>query len=42
MTDKFDIKNEVHIEMRQRIERGNGVVGMSTVKEGLDAFRASG
>ncbi|KAL9639097.1 MAG: hypothetical protein Q9204_001246 [Flavoplaca sp. TL-2023a] len=42
MTDKFDDKNEMHVEIRQRIERGNGVVGMSTVKEGLDAFRASG
>ncbi|KAL8885022.1 MAG: hypothetical protein Q9192_006718, partial [Flavoplaca navasiana] len=26
MTDKFDDKNEKHVEIRQRIERGNGVV----------------
>lgn len=42
MTGTFDDKNEVHVDIRQRIERGNGVVAMSTVKEGLEAFRASG
>ncbi|KAI4224887.1 MAG: hypothetical protein L6R36_004339 [Xanthoria steineri] len=42
MTDEFDSKNPKHVEIRQRIERGDGVVNMLSVKEGLEAFRGSG
>lgn len=42
MTDDFDPKNAKHVEIRQRIERGDGVVNMLSVKEGLEAFRGSG
>ena len=42
MTDDFDPKNPKHVEIRQRIERGDGVVNMLSVKEGLEAFRGSG
>ncbi|KAL8808870.1 MAG: hypothetical protein Q9223_003799 [Gallowayella weberi] len=42
MTEVFDAKNPVHVEIRQRIERGDGVVNLLTVKEGLEAFRKSG
>ena len=42
MTDDFDAKNAQHVEIRQRIERGDGVVNMLTVREGLEAFGGSG
>lgn len=42
MTDDFDPKIAKHVEIRQRIERGDGVVNMLSVKEGLEAFRGSG
>ncbi|KAL8670821.1 MAG: hypothetical protein Q9168_004657 [Polycauliona sp. 1 TL-2023] len=42
MTDKFDAQNREHVDIRHRIEGGNGVVNMLTEKEGLDAFKASG
>lgn len=42
MTDNFDPNNAKHVEIRQRIERGDGVVNMLSVKEGLEAFRESG
>ncbi|KAL8645613.1 MAG: hypothetical protein Q9226_007222, partial [Calogaya cf. arnoldii] len=41
MTDDFHAKNAKHVEIRQRIERGDGVVNMLSVREGLEAFGGS-
>lgn len=42
LTDKFDKLNPTHVNIRQRLERADGVTNLLTVPEGLAAFRASG
>lgn len=42
MTDKFDPKNPEHIDIRHRIERGNGIVNMRTIKEAIAEFKFAG
>lgn len=42
MTREFDETNAVHVEIRQRIEPGNGVTNMLTIPQGLQLFAASG
>lgn len=42
MTDKFDPHNAKHVEIRQRIERGDGIVNLKTTKEALEHFKFSG
>lgn len=42
MTRKFSPTNPLHVEIRQRIERGDGVVNMLTIPEGLESYKASG
>ena len=42
MTDKFDPKNLEHLDVRRRIERGNGVANMKTVKEAVSEFEFAG
>lgn len=42
MQHKFDDKNPKNVEIRQRIERGDGVTNLVTVAEGVNAFRTSG
>ncbi|THX50822.1 S-adenosyl-L-methionine-dependent methyltransferase [Aureobasidium pullulans] len=42
MTDKFDPKNEHHIDIRRRIERGNGIANMKTTAEALEEFKFAG
>ena len=42
LTDKFSPENPHHVDIRQRIERGNGVTNLLAVPGGLDAMRAVG
>lgn len=42
MQPGFDPKNPRHVDIRQRIERGDGITNMLTIAEGLAAFKASG
>jgi sterol 24-C-methyltransferase len=42
MTDKFDAQNEKHIDIRRRLERGNGIANMRTTEEALTDFKFAG
>lgn len=42
MTRNFDPANPKHVEIRQRIERGDGVTNLLTIPEGLAAYNSSG
>lgn len=42
MRDGFDPKNQEHVKIRQRIERGDGITNLLTIPEGLAALKASG
>ena len=42
MTDSFDTDNPEHLNVRQRLERGDGITNILTIREGLEAFRSSG
>jgi sterol 24-C-methyltransferase len=42
MTDKFDPKNSEHLDVRRRIERGDGIANMKTVKEAIAEFEFVG
>ncbi|KAI5269020.1 S-adenosyl-L-methionine-dependent methyltransferase [Aureobasidium subglaciale] len=42
MTDKFNPKNPQHVDIRRRIERGNGIANMKTAKEAISEFKYTG
>lgn len=42
MTDKFDPKNSQHLDVRRRIERGDGIANMKTTKEAMADFKFAG
>lgn len=42
MTDKFDPKNPQHLDIRRRLERGDGIVNIKTVKEAIADFEFAG
>ena len=42
LTEKFSPENPRHIELRQRIERGDGITNLVAIPGGLDAMRAVG
>ncbi|KAI4730234.1 S-adenosyl-L-methionine-dependent methyltransferase [Aureobasidium sp. EXF-10728] len=42
MTDKFDPKNPHHLDVRRRIERGDGIANMKTTKEAMAEFEFAG
>lgn len=42
MTKSFDVENASHVDIRQRIERGDGVTNMRDTEQCLQAFRKSG
>ncbi|CAD0110478.1 unnamed protein product [Aureobasidium uvarum] len=42
LTDKFDPKNLQHLDVRRRIERGDGIANMKTTKEAMAEFEFAG
>ena len=42
MTEKFSPENPRHFELRQRIERGDGITNLVAIPTGLGAMRAAG
>lgn len=42
MTGQFDSKNSNHCMIRQRIERGTGIVNLRTISQAMNAFRYAG
>lgn len=42
MQEGFDPLNEKHVEIRQQIERGDGITNLLTVAEGLEAVKTAG
>jgi sterol 24-C-methyltransferase len=42
MTDKFDPKDPQHLDIRRRLERGDDIVNMRTVKEAIAEFQFAG